>query len=169
MRKVLTFNSFIMFQDSNTELLDMSFLQTPHTDLDITKESISPSASPQSPSPRDFLVTGPNQSPRNLHSPVMHSPNHSPMRRSGAFHGNQHNVHHSPMRDAYSPSPRDLSPGPDMSRGRARIDARVSPGMMPNMQSPREVLGFMNNVLMTASSRELSPENLQFVQGLCGR
>lgn len=154
-----------MLKDSNSELLDMSFLQTPHTDIDGTKEAISPNAPPKSPSPRNYLHGGPEQSPRNLHSPVMHSPNQSPIRGSSAYDGNHQNA----IRDMYLQSPRDLSPGGEMTRGRTHVDTRGPPGMLPNMQSPREVLGFMNSMLMTTSSRDLSPENLQYVQGLCAR
>lgn len=147
-------------KDTNTELLDMSFLQTPQADVDLNKES----SPPPSPSTQEILH---GHSPRGPHSPIMRTVHHSPARVSSRFRGQQGDLQQSPMRDSYMRSPRDLSPGPDMSRGRSRgASANADQSMRPNMQSPREVLGFMNTVLMQAQARDLSPENIRFVQNL---
>ncbi|GMH37471.1 hypothetical protein BSKO_05344 [Bryopsis sp. KO-2023] len=98
------------------------------------------------------------------HSPMRDTTYHSPMRDT-SYNSPVH--HRRPARDSYMRSPRDLSPGPAMDRGRYhRRSEDSNPGMLPNMQSPREVLGYMNSVLKNTSPRDLSPENLRYVQSL---
>lgn len=159
-----------LVQDTDTDLLDMSFLQTPQGEMDLMKEVSSTVGVPSSPSPRELLQSAHSPSPRGHRGPMPRTVHHSPMRSMSPYRSHHsHEAYHNPMSDPYMHSPRDLrdlSPGHNMSKGRPRVNVPSTADMLPDMQSPREVLGFMNTVLMNASPRDLSPENLRFVQSL---